>query len=49
MCQNLGDDVEDNISWDEFFKRIKEKYCTPRDIEKMVDKFFDLKKGELTM
>lgn len=49
VCQTLGDDVEANMSLEEFIKHIKANYCAPRDIKKMVDKFFDLKKGELAV
>lgn len=31
--------------WDKFVKRVKVRYFAPRDIEKLVDEFFDLKKG----
>lgn len=34
------------MPWQEFIKSIKEKYYVPRDIEKLVDEFFDMKKGD---
>lgn len=49
ICRTLGDGAKANMSWEKFFKRINPKYCAPSDIEKMVDKLFDLKKVELTM
>ncbi|CAI9271049.1 unnamed protein product [Lactuca saligna] len=49
ICRTLGDGAMANMSWEDFFKRINPKYFAPSDIEKMVDKLFDLKKVELTM
>lgn len=33
VYQTLGDDVEENMYWDEFVGQIKTKYCVPCDIE----------------
>lgn len=46
VCQALGDDAKANMPWQEFVKSIKAKYYAPRDIEKLVDEFLDMKKGD---
>lgn len=47
--QTLGDDAKVNMTWDEFVNQIKVKYYATHDIEKIVDEFFDLKKGHLSV
>lgn len=49
LITNLGGNVVASFTWEEFVRRLKAKFCSPRHKEQIVNEFFALRKGDMSV